>query len=105
MDVRLSSDCSSIDWGRLADVYKRAPLGERIPEKLRETFTKSTVRCFVWLGDELVGAGRALSDGVAYAVIFDVVLLPEFQNKGIGKQIMQHLADEAKAPNIILHAV
>jgi ribosomal protein S18 acetylase RimI-like enzyme len=52
-----------------------------------------------------MGAGRALTDGVRFAVIFDVVVLPEYQGRGIGKQIMAFLAERSKAPNILLHAV
>lgn len=105
MSIRLSDDCSEVDWDALALVFKRASLGERTPEKLRDAFTNSSVRCFVWNAGQLIGAGRAITDGVTYAAIFDVVLLPEFQKKGIGAQIMEHLAAAAKAPNIILHAV
>jgi aralkylamine N-acetyltransferase len=53
----------------------------------------------------VVGAGRAITDWVNYAVIFDVVLLPEYQGKGIGKRIMIWLAEHFQARNILLHAV
>jgi aralkylamine N-acetyltransferase len=105
MKISLTDDASEIDWGKLAVVFQKAPLGARDPVKLCETFTNSTVRCFVWHGKKLIGAGRAITDGVAYAAIFDVVLLPEHQGKGIGKQIMLSLAERSKAANIILHAV
>ena len=53
----------------------------------------------------MIGAGRALTDGIRFAVIFDVVVLPEYQGRGIGKQIMTFLVERSKAPNILLHAV
>jgi len=53
----------------------------------------------------LIGAGRAITDGVRYSVIFDVVLLPEYQGRGIGKQIMSFLTDRSKAMAVLLHAV
>ena len=105
MSIRLSEDLTEISWETLAVIFKQAPLGERKPEKLQEAFTNSSVRCFVWDDDHLIGAGRALTDGVTFAAIFDVVLLPEYQGKGIGSRIMEHLAVAAKAPNLILHAV
>jgi aralkylamine N-acetyltransferase len=105
MKALLTDDPSAIDWERLALVFKSAPLGLREPAKLRKTFMNSAVRCFAWDGDHLIGAGRAITDGVAYAAIFDVVLLPEYQGKGIGKQIMTFLASKSKAANIILHSV
>jgi len=105
MDATFTEDLSAIDWVRLARVFELAPLGVRDPVKLRETFTNSSVRCFAWHEGELIGAGRAISDGIAYAAIFDVVLLPEYQGKGIGRQIMTFLAERSKAGNIILHSV
>jgi|SRR5579859_4317409 len=53
----------------------------------------------------LIGAGRAITDGIRYAVIFDVVVLPEYQKRGIGKQIMEYLIRYSKAANVLLHAV
>ena len=73
--------------------------------KLREAFTNSSVRCFAWHEGELIGAGRAISDGIAYAAIFDVVVLPAYQGKGIGTQIMTFLAERSKAGTILLHSV
>ena len=101
----LSDNIDDIDWDRLALIFKRAPLGDRDPAVLREVFKNSGVRCFAWDKKELVGAGRAITDEIRYAVIFDVVVLPEYQGKGIGKQIMTFLADRSKAANILLHAV
>ena len=105
MTIILSSDITAVDWNQLAQVFELAPLGKRNPETLHITFQNSGVRCFVFDDSILIGAGRAITDGVNYAVIFDVVLLPEFQGKGIGKQIMQYLAEHAKAKNILLHSV
>jgi aralkylamine N-acetyltransferase len=100
----LSEDLSKIDWIVLADIFRRAPLGERDPVRLRRIFEQSTVHCFAWRGSELVGAGRAISDRISYAAIFDVVVAPEHQGSGIGTEIMQFLARTAGAANIILHA-
>ena len=103
--IALSADCSKVDWQRMAVIFRRAPLGEREPARLRRIFEQSTVCCFAWAGDELIGAGRAISDRISYAAIFDVVVAPEYQRRGVGTEIMQHLIRAAEAPNIILHSV
>ena len=97
MKPTLSDDLRPIDWDRLALIFQRAPLGTRDPAVLRRVFANSGVRCFAWDGPELIGAGRAITDGVRYAVIFDVVLLPEYQGKGIGKEIMAFLIERSEA--------
>jgi ribosomal protein S18 acetylase RimI-like enzyme len=46
--------------------------------------------------EKLVGFGRMLSDGIAHAVLFDVIVDPEHQRKGIGKKITEMLIEECK---------
>lgn len=65
MDVRFVNDSDEIRWGELALLYNRAPLGrERDPEQLRIAFNNGLIKVFVFDGQHLIGAGRALSDGV-----------------------------------------
>jgi aralkylamine N-acetyltransferase len=104
MAVEFSERMEGIDWERLAVVFKRAPLGDREPAKLQQAFLNSQIRCFTWNAGDLVGAGRALTDGVCHTMIFDVVLLPEYQGRGLGKEIMNFLADRSRTPHILLYA-
>lgn len=105
MDIRLSTDANEISWEELARVYELAPLGtKRAPEKLELAFRNSLLKVFAFDGDRLVGAGRALSDGVWRAAIYDVAVLPAYQGKGIGSRILRHLVQNAKVDVIMLYA-
>ena len=42
-------------------------------------------------GDDIVGMGRLVGDGVIYWYVQDVVVKPEYQARGIGKKIMAYL--------------
>ncbi len=42
-------------------------------------------------GENLVGFGRVLTDGVLHAMIYELIVHPEYQGKGIGTQILQRL--------------
>ena len=44
-----------------------------------------------WQGGRLVGIGRATSDGVFRAVLWDVVVAEEHQGLGVGRRIVQAL--------------
>jgi len=48
-----------------------------------------------------IGMGRIISDGVSDAYIQDLVILPEFRNKGIGKQLVQLLLKRCKDDGIL----
>ena len=104
MDIRLSDDPAAISWPELARVIELAPLGRRDPGKLEIAFSNSRVRCFAHDGQKLIGAGRAISDGALRAAIFDLVVLPEYQGRGIGTRILKYLLDRTGAEIVMLFA-
>ena len=52
-------------------------------------FTNSTLVISAWDQDYLIGVVRVLSDTFGRSVIYDLVVLPEYQNKGIGKELVR----------------
>lgn len=46
-----------------------------------------------WQGDALVGFGRASSDGVFRAVLWDVVVAKNLQGQGLGRRIVEALLE------------
>ncbi len=51
-------------------------------------------------GDELVGIGRVTSDGVLYAMIYDLIVRPAYQGKGIVSTILRKLVNQCKAADL-----
>ena len=47
-----------------------------------------------WQGSRLVGFGRATSDGVFRAVLWDVVVAGDHQGQGLGRRIVEALLQE-----------
>jgi ribosomal protein S18 acetylase RimI-like enzyme len=45
----------------------------------------------VYDGDKLVGFGRVLSDGKLHALITEMIVLPDYQGRGIGKEILSYI--------------
>ncbi|MDD2332501.1 MAG: GNAT family N-acetyltransferase [Candidatus Cloacimonetes bacterium] len=62
----------------------------------------SDTYCFVVarLGDELIGMGRAISDGCSDAYIQDVTVSQEHRGRGIGKAIIRKLLEHLKTNNL-----
>lgn len=52
-------------------------------------FIHSTFVFSAWIEDELVGCVRVLSDLHFRSVIYDLAVLPAYQNKGIGKELVK----------------
>lgn len=104
MHIKLSEDVEKISWEELAKVIELAPLGRRDIGKLETAFRNSEMRCFAYDDGKLIGAGRGISDGALRAAIYDMVVLPEYQRKGIGSMIMKYLLERANAEIIMLFA-
>ena len=60
---------------------------EQIEKSLKLGLYNVTVK----YGGEAVGMGRLVGDGVMYWYIQDVVVLPAYQGRGVGKKIMECL--------------
>jgi len=52
-------------------------------------FVNSTLVISAWENERLVGAVRVLSDKMFRSAIYDLLVLPESQNKGIGKELLR----------------
>ena len=104
-EVAFQSDMRGVDWEVLAEVYRRAPLGTQDPEKLRRSYTNSEVSCFAFLREELVGAGRAISDGETFATVCELVVAPDFQRQGIGRAILRSMLQQLAVPKVLLACV
>jgi GNAT superfamily N-acetyltransferase len=45
-------------------------------------------------GSKLVGFGRFVSDGIMHAMIYEMIVFPEYQGKNIGSQILKMLVNK-----------
>jgi|ERR1035438_4800859 GNAT superfamily N-acetyltransferase len=51
-------------------------------------------------GNDLIGTGSILSDGIHHALIVNMIVHPDFQNKGIGTAILDLLIEKCKSCRI-----
>lgn len=51
--------------------------------------------------DKAIGMGRVISDGVSDAYIQDLVVLPEYRNSGIGRQLVKKLLEYCLSRKLI----
>ncbi|MBO8207227.1 GNAT family N-acetyltransferase [Prochlorococcus marinus XMU1406] len=71
----------------------------RTIKDLKKCLSNSDVIISIWVGSEIVGFGRALSDGVYRGVLWDIVIDQNYQGKGYGKLIVQSLLNSKKIRN------
>ena len=105
MSISLHFNTENIDWQKIAEIFEKAPLATRDPEKLSRAAKNSELVCFAKDDDKFVGFARAISDLEYQAAIYDLCILPDYQSKGVGKMIMNALKEKLGPLNIILYAV
>jgi len=50
--------------------------------------------------ERLVGFGRLVSDGVMHAMIYDLIVLPDYQGQGIGGKILEKLVNKCQKTGV-----
>ena len=72
----------------------------RTMDDLKKSLANSDVIVSLWVGKEIVGFGRALTDGIYRGVLWDIVIDQNHQGKGFGKLIINNLLSSNKLKNI-----
>lgn len=103
--VTLTEDTTGVDWSAFCALFQRAGLGERKPAVAQAVFAGSYACCFAWDGATLIGAARAISDGVNSSVVYDVVVEPTYQGQGVGRQLMYNLLGRLPKRSVMLVSV
>ena len=66
---------------------------------LKKCLANSDVIISIWVGNEIVGFGRALTDGIYRGVLWDIVIDQNHQGKGFGTLIVKNLLCSQKIKN------
>ena len=66
---------------------------------LKKCLANSDVIVSLWVGNDIVGFGRALTDGIYRGVLWDIVIDKNHQGKGFGTLIVENLLSSKKIKN------
>ncbi|MFE3892120.1 GNAT family N-acetyltransferase [Priestia sp. YIM B13446] len=91
MKVSFSNSIENVEWSRMKEIYHSVGWTNHNEEKIKKVFQSSNVVTIAYDEDNIAGFGRALSDGVFNAAIYDVVVDEHYQNKGIGQKVIKNL--------------
>ena len=91
MQVTYRFDCHDATTEDLEKLFAAVNLGGRVGDKIRRAFVNSSLVCFAYDDNRLIGASRAITDGEYHGFIYDVAVLPEYQKRGIGRRMLDEL--------------
>lgn len=92
--IEYRDTCKALPVDQLARLFYAVgwsdqPDGEEIArEFIQKPYCNSTLVVSAWDGERLVGAVRVLSDEVVRSVVYDLLVDPDYQGNGIGRELM-----------------
>ncbi|MBL1210343.1 GNAT family N-acetyltransferase [Geminocystis sp. GBBB08] len=91
--IQFCNDKTKIDLVQLLELYKNTAFWaqNRTLEDVEIAIANSNPVISIWDNQRLIGSGRATSDGVYRATIWDVVIHPDYQGYGLGSKLVETL--------------
>jgi len=103
MDIRIIEEAPTVsEYIQLIKSTGWKGMIEKGEQGFAKALESSWYAVSVYDGDQIVGMGRILSDGVLQALICDVIVLPAYQGHGIGKLMMKRLLASCEDQAIVM---
>jgi ribosomal protein S18 acetylase RimI-like enzyme len=99
--LKIKEEFCSSDLEEMKEVYQSVGWMKHSAEVIKQVFESSSVIVIAKSEERVVGFGRALSDGVFNAAIYDIVVHREFQQQGIARNIMTRLLERLEGVSCI----
>lgn len=80
-----------VDLAQLLQLFQQAAFWatDRSADDMAIAISNSKPVVTVWDGDRQIGFARATSDGIYRAMIWDVVVHPDYQGAGLGRKLVE----------------
>ncbi|MCA1062560.1 GNAT family N-acetyltransferase [Rossellomorea sp. AcN35-11] len=88
--------------GEIKEIYHSVGWKKHSDEAIEKVFIRSDILSLAICCGKVVGVGRALTDGVFNATIYDVVVHREYQGNGIASLIMDDLLKKLQEISCVL---
>ena len=91
------------DFGKLLSLYESLGWNslKLSVDDLKQMCNQSWYAIYAFEDQKLVGMGRIISDGVITGIICGLCVLPSYQSKGIGKEMLNRMIDHCEQNRII----
>ncbi|WNS43684.1 GNAT family N-acetyltransferase [Paenibacillus sp. MMS20-IR301] len=96
-------DRTDIDWTQVTRLLNGFGLTRFTPAETEKAFSNSAVNVFILDGGKVIGCGRALSDGISQAAIYNIAVDEAYHGQGLGKKLIALILEETADCNVILY--
>ncbi|SEQ20278.1 Acetyltransferase (GNAT) domain-containing protein [Lachnospiraceae bacterium RM5] len=102
-DIEIKTSTDNIDFGEVSEILNFYGLSDYGKEIQKQIFQNSYAVVFLKKDNRIVGVGRAISDGITQAAIYNIAVRDSYRGKGYGKLIVDELVKQLTGCNIVLY--
>lgn len=93
-----------IETAHIIELYGNCGLPRPIHDesRIREMFANSTLVISAWVGSELIGISRSLTDFVWCCYLADLAVRKDFQKAGVGRKLVEKTREAVTEKSMVL---
>lgn len=103
MEIIVQQNCQHINWQQVAELLQFYGLSDLDAPTQQLVFSRSYAVVFLLQNKQVVGVGRALSDGICQAAIYNLAVAEHLHGQQFGRLIIDKLVEQLSHCNIILY--
>ena len=103
IDYKVIDRIDDIDFQEVTDILTFHGLSDLDNDTQKKVFENSFVTIFIEADDKVIGVGRAISDGITHASIYNIAVRDEYRGHGIGKVIVDEILKRVEGCNVTLY--
>lgn len=100
---KIVKSCKNIDFIQVCEILHFYGLSDLDVETQKKVFKNSYAVVFLLEEKKIIGVGRAVSDGICQAALYNLAVRDEYRGNGLGKVIIDHLLKQVDGCNVILY--
>lgn len=87
----ITLEINSISDSEYLDIRKKVDWKTLLPMQAKKALDNSLYIVGAYENNKLIGMGRIVGDGAVICYIQDLIVIPEYQQKGVGSRILNQL--------------
>ncbi len=103
MKYKIVKSCKNIDFSQVCEILHFYGLSDLDVDTQEKVFKNSYAVVILLDEKKIIGVGRAISDGICQAALYNLAVRDEYRGNGLGKVIVDHLLNQVEGCNVILY--
>lgn len=103
VQYEIKTNTNGINFEEVREILHSHGLSEFDTDTQKRIFENSYAVVFIMIHKMIIGVGRAISDGISQAAIYNIAIRDAYKGNGLGKVILDELLKQVEGCNVILY--